>query len=153
MEWIGPAASTRQSRSRPPCAGRCIAADELSIDGQVVARHAGGVEPLDESLPAKRGGPARPLRRPPATAPWTSSTTNPVTPSIITSGTDPRRKATTGVPHAIASIITRPNGSAQSIGNSRRRASPRNASLVGAADLADELDPGRRSKQRPISCS
>jgi hypothetical protein len=34
----------------------------------------------------------------------------PVTPSSITSGTDPRGHAMTGVPHAIASIITRPNG-------------------------------------------
>ena len=34
------------------------------------------------------------------------------------SGTEPRLKAITGVPHAIASIITRPNGSGQSIGNS-----------------------------------
>jgi hypothetical protein len=42
----------------------------------------------------------------------------PVTPSTTTSGTDPRRIATTGVPHAIASIMTRPNGSSQQIGNS-----------------------------------
>ena len=40
-------------------------------------------------------------------------------------GTEPRRNATTGVPHAIASIITRPNGSGQSMGKSRPRASPR----------------------------
>ena len=35
------------------------------------------------------------------------------------SGTEPLRKASTGVPHAIASIMTRPNGSGQSIGNMR----------------------------------
>ena len=34
----------------------------------------------------------------------------------ITSGTAPRRIATTGVPHAIDSSMTRPNGSSQSIG-------------------------------------
>ena len=33
----------------------------------------------------------------------------------------------TGVPHAIASIMTRPKGSGQSIGNSRPRALPRNS--------------------------
>jgi hypothetical protein len=33
-----------------------------------------------------------------------------VTPSSITSGTEPRRNAITCVPHAIASIITKPNG-------------------------------------------
>ena len=32
------------------------------------------------------------------------------------SGTDPRLKAMTGVPHAKASIMTRPNGSGQLIG-------------------------------------
>jgi hypothetical protein len=36
------------------------------------------------------------------------STTKPVTPSSITSGVDPDRKAMTGVPQAIASIMTRP---------------------------------------------
>ena len=36
---------------------------------------------------------------------------NPVTPSSTTSRTEPRRYAMTGVPQAIASIITSPNGS------------------------------------------
>ena len=56
-------------------------------------------------------------------------TMNPVRPSSTTSGTEPPRNAITGVPHAKASIITRPNGSGQSIGNSSAVASPRNASL------------------------
>ena len=60
--------------------------------------------------------PTRPTAR---TAPSRSSTTNPVTPSCITSGTEPQRQAITGVPQAIASIMTKPNGSGQSIGNSR----------------------------------
>ena len=51
----------------------------------------------------------------------------PVTPSSITSGTEPRLNAITGVPHAIASIITRPNGSGQSIGNSSACAPDRNS--------------------------
>src|SRR5262245_560358 len=34
------------------------------------------------------------------------------------SGTDPRANAMTGVPHAMASIMIRPNGSGQSIGKS-----------------------------------
>ena len=51
-------------------------------------------------------------------------TTNPVSPSSRTSGTEPLRKATTGVPQAMASIITSPNGSGQSMGNSRARALP-----------------------------
>ena len=42
----------------------------------------------------------------------------PVTPSTMISGTEPRRSAMTGVPAAIDSIITSPNGSGQSLGNS-----------------------------------
>ena len=55
----------------------------------------------------------------PLPLPQCNSTTNPVTPSSITSGTEPLRQAMTGVPQAMASIITRPNGSGQSMGNSR----------------------------------
>jgi hypothetical protein len=51
----------------------------------------------------------------------------PDAPSSITSGTEPQRHAITGVPQAIASIITSPNGSGQSMGNSRALAWPRNA--------------------------
>ena len=43
-------------------------------------------------------------------------------PSATTSGTAPRRVAITGVPQAMDSIITRPNGSSQSIGKSVARA-------------------------------
>lgn len=46
-------------------------------------------------------------------------TMNPVTPSSMISGTDPRRQAITGVPQAMASIMTSPNGSGQSIGNNK----------------------------------
>ena len=66
------------------------------------------------------------------TAPCTSSTMKPVTPSSITSGTEPRLNATTGVPQAIASIITRPNGSGQSIGNSSAFAPDRNAGFCAS---------------------
>ena len=47
----------------------------------------------------------------------------PPRPSATTSGTAPRRVAITGVPQAIDSIITRPNGSSHSIGKSVARAS------------------------------
>ena len=63
-----------------------------------------------------------------------------MTPGSITSGVEPQRQATTGVPQAIASIITRPKGSGQSIGNSSASAPPRNADFCAVADLADELD-------------
>jgi hypothetical protein len=48
----------------------------------------------------------------------------PVSPSTTTSATEPRRSATTGVPHAMASIITMPNGSSQRIGKTRQCAPP-----------------------------
>ncbi len=48
-----------------------------------------------------------------------SSQRKPVTPWSTTSGAAPSAKATTGVPHANASIITMPNGSFQRIGNTR----------------------------------
>ena len=51
----------------------------------------------------------------------------PVSPWSTISGTEPQRQAITGVPQAMASIITRPNGSGQSIGNSSAWALPRNA--------------------------
>jgi len=54
------------------------------------------------------------------------STNVPVMPSSITSGMDLHRNAGTGVPHAIASIITSPNGSGQSTGNNSAVASPEN---------------------------
>src|SRR5439155_1471377 len=55
-----------------------------------------------------------PMRPTALIAPATSSTTKPVTPSSTTSRTAPRPRAITGVPHAIASIIERPKGSANS---------------------------------------
>ena len=53
----------------------------------------------------------------------------PVTPSSTISGTEPRFQATTGVPQAIASIITRPKGSGQSMGKSSARALPRRSAF------------------------
>ena len=73
-------------------------------------------------------------------APVSSSTMNPVSPSSTTSGTEPRLKAMTGVPQAIASIITRPNGSGQSIGTSRAMAPLRELGFFVVVDLADIFD-------------
>jgi hypothetical protein len=58
----------------------------------------------------------------------TSLTMNPVLPCSMTSGTAPLSKAITGVPQARDSIMTRPNGSGQSMGMSRALAPPRNRS-------------------------
>src|ERR1700738_3973598 len=77
------------------------------------------------------------------TALSTLSTTKPVSPSPITSGTEPLLNATTGVPLAIASIMTSPKGSGQSIRKSSAIARPRNSplSFVAVIDLTDELHP------------
>ena len=58
----------------------------------------------------------------------------------------------TGVPQAIASIITSPKGSGQSIGNSSARRVAEKVALLRVADLADELDQ-RVVEQRPMSRS
>jgi hypothetical protein len=62
-------------------------------------------------------------------------------PSLITSGTDPRGHAMMGVPHAIASIITRPNGSGQLMGNSNPSALPRKFLLFSIVHFAHECAP------------
>src|SRR5215207_8490324 len=65
-----------------------------------------------------------------AIAPSMVSTIAPLTPSSMTSGTEPLRQAITGVPADIASIMTRPKGPGQSIGNNRARALPRKLALL-----------------------
>src|SRR5580700_7956575 len=65
-----------------------------------------------------------------ATALSTLSTTKPVSPSSITSGTEPLLNATTGVPLAIASIME----------NQRHRPTDK-FSFVAVTDLTDELHP------------
>ena len=64
-------------------------------------------------------------------------------PASMISATEPRRKASTGVPHAMASIMTRPNGSGQSTGKRTARASPRKSDLFALVDLPDKLDTGQ----------
>ena len=49
------------------------------------------------------------------------------------SGVDPSRQAITGVPQALASIITNPKGSGQSIGNNRARALARSSCLPASS--------------------
>ena len=71
----------------------------------------------------------------------------PVTPSVITSGTEPRRNAITGVPHAMASIMTRPKGSGQSIGNNNAGDAGQQGHLVLFAKFTQELYSGQ-IKQR-----
>ena len=60
---------------------------------------------------------------------------NPVTPGSTISGTEPLRQAITGVPADMASIITNPKGSGQSIGKSRASA-PARSSLFWASSIS-----------------
>ncbi len=68
-----------------------------------------------------------------AAAPATSATRIPVTPSSMISAIEPRSKATTGVPLAIASTTLKPKGSSKSMRWSRAAAEPRNAERSSAA--------------------
>ena len=106
----------------------------------IISRHASDREAMLERLAGRPHRLSVPTRRAAVTASSIVSTMKPLTPSAITSGTEPLRKAITGVPADIASIITRPKGSGQSIGNSSARACPRKSHLALLVDLADELD-------------
>ena len=75
------------------------------------------------------------------------STTTPLTPLSITSDTEPQLNARTGVPQAMASIITRPKGSGQSIGKEKCAGAAEKLSFLTLVDLADELD-ARLAEQR-----
>ena len=74
------------------------------------------------------------------TALVSSSTTKPVTPSSINSGTAPRLNAITGAPQAMASIMTSPKGSGQSIGTISAMARLREFGLLRVGDLPNEFD-------------
>lgn len=69
------------------------------------------------------------------------STTNPVRPWTTISGTLPRRSATTGVPDAIASAMTRPNGSSQHAAKQQRRGASIELALEPGISLANKHDP------------
>ena len=116
--------------------GRARGCEQPAVDAQVVARHARAVKRSSKRARHARAvelADARDRRRPPRRI---ASTMKPVTPSSMTSGTEPLRQAITGVPHAIASIITRPKGSGQSIGKS------------SAARVAEEARPCRSRRSR-----
>ncbi len=75
------------------------------------------------------------------------SHTKPDLPWLSTSGTEPLRSATTGVPLASDSIITRPNGSGQSIGNSVAAAPAKNSGFSDSPisptnSMSDERNSG-----------
>src|SRR5438552_17503979 len=81
---------------------------------------------------------------------------NPVFPFSMISETDAQRHAITGVPQAMASISTRPNGSGQSIGNRRALAFPRKAdyslspiSPISAFENLPDRPRAREAAQQP----
>jgi hypothetical protein len=70
-------------------------------------------------------------------------TTHPLTPWSTTSETEPLRQAITGVPADIASIMTKPNGSGQSIGKRTAGEVARQATARGElADIAVKVRVG-----------
>ena len=79
-------------------------------------------------------------RAPPRRPRRSSSTTKPVTPSSTISGIAPSCQTMTGVPKAIASMTTSPNGSGQSIGKTSAAALAEELRLLRLVDLADIFD-------------
>ena len=134
--------ATTPARRQRPAEMRRQAVGQVAIDGEIILRHAARGEVFLEvcrifsrdKWPSRSTAPMAPL---------TSSTMNPVRPSSITSGTEPRLNAMTGVPQAMASIITRPNGSGQSIGTSSATRAAQELGFVLVVDLADIFDIGR----------
>ena len=127
-------------RQFPGRAGRMALAAKRLIDRDVVVRH-----PLDGK--AALEGRAHPCPVEPSGVVDGSDRLvdrgrrgSRISPWSITSGAEPRGKAMTGVPQAMASIMTRPNGSGQSIGKRSARRLAEEARLVALADLADVLD-------------
>ena len=78
-----------------------------------------------------------------------SSHRKPVVPSSTTSGAAPSGKARTGVPQAMASSITMPNGSFHRMGNSRARAFGQQLELALVGDLA-QIDGVRAEQGRDL---
>jgi hypothetical protein len=64
------------------------------------------------------------------------------TPGSMISGTEPQRKASTGVAAAMASIIDNPNGSGQPTGNSNALAPPRKPVLARSSISPTYSTPG-----------
>ena len=140
------AAGRRPRRSRP-------LANELPVERQVVARHAPRGEALLEHGTASRRS---------------SSTTRSTACDGVLDVVDHEAgdailhdlghravtdSAITGVPQAMASIITSPNGSGQSIGKSRACALPRNSSLSRSSISPTNSTSGSRSSSGSISAS
>ena len=122
-----------------------IRLEQPLIGAEIVLRHARDREALFSKRRRTESRERMRRFRTAATARSMLSTTKPVTPSSTTSRTDPRGQAITGVPLAIASIITSPNGSGQSIGKSRARASPRNLPFRAPRSRRRTRPGGRRA--------
>ena len=80
----------------------------------------------------------------------TSRHMNPFTPSCTISSTAPPASARTGVPHAIASIITSPNGSGHRIGKRSTRASRRSWILPAWSTSPTKSMPGSSRSGRTV---
>ena len=140
----------RDRRARPVVArtpallgqARRGAAEQRLVGRQVVRHHPLGLEALLGVGAARLGGDrVGLLERGDRVAP-VGRRSRRSRPGSITSGTAPQRDAITGVPHAIDSIITRPNGSSHSIGKSVARACWSSSTFSPCADLAQVLDLG-----------
>ena len=126
------------AEAEPPtgtCSGR--SARRRSVERLVVGGHVARDAEALFDLRRQTAGSISSSRPTAATISSTSSQTKPVTPSSMTSCTEPLRSATTGVPAAMASIITRPNGSGQRMGKTKARA-PANSSRLRASVTSSE---------------
>ena len=120
---------------------------QRTIDGDIVLRHARREKRCSKRRRTVRRSRAM-TRGSAAIASSTVSTIAPVKPSSIISGTEPQRKANTGVPQAMDSIIAKPNGRANRQETECVRL-PEKLRLLLLVNFADEFNAGA-IKQRAI---
>ena len=114
--------------------------DEALVRPLVVVHHARRREAARRPRPGPRAGSSASICGMQAAISSIVSTTSPPRPCSTTSGTAPRRVASTGVPQAIDSTITSPNGSGHWIGNTVTARPLEQLDLLVVRHLADVLD-------------
>ena len=130
LDRVAPVGRTDRRRGWPRSARCRSAAEQVLEQGEVLGHHPLGREVALDRLARQAARSSWSIRPMASAMSATSRHRKPVMPSSTISGAAPSGKVSTGVPHAMASIITRPNGSGQRIGFSRARAPARSSQLL-----------------------
>ena len=124
--------------------------DHLGVQVEVIGDHARRAEPGLRHFTAVRSVQIERLEQAFARSSG-ASRMKPVRPSSTISGTEPADVATTGVPQARASIITKPNGSDHWIGFSNAVAAPSSSNLPASSSSPTYSTPSPSSGSTLVS--